>query len=181
MSHKAGFRLLNAEGMGKRLGRILQKYVKRTTPDSLAAIRILTCLVLVASTVWEDFASSALLPISMRQPMGFLELFYVLPGFEAFARSQAMLGAFEWFTIVVLLLGCVGYFTRVTLPLGALCYFVLAGIIRQYAWYYHTGLIPLYMLAAGNTGLNSAQARDTRNHFFILEICIKSSFRLLNE
>lgn len=134
--------------MGKRLGRVLQRYVKCTTPDSLAAIRVLTCVVLLASTVWEDLASSALLPSSMRQPMGFLELFYVLPGFEAFVQSQAALGAFEWFTICVLVLGCVGCFTRVTLPLGVLCYFLLAGILRQYAWFYHTGLIPLYMLAA---------------------------------
>ena len=79
---------------------MLQRHVESTTPDSLAAIRVLTCAVLLASTLWEDLASSALLPRSLWHPMVLLES--VLPGFEGFVESQAALGAFEWFTICVL-------------------------------------------------------------------------------
>ena len=47
----------------------------------------------------------------------------------------------------VLLLGVVGHGSRIVVPAAALCYLVMAGVLREYAWFYHTGLIPIYVLA----------------------------------
>jgi predicted DCC family thiol-disulfide oxidoreductase YuxK len=124
-----------------------RRFVGAATPGSLGAIRMLICAILLASVLWEDLASSALLPKEMRAPMGLLRVFYYLPGFEAFVSSQSALGIFEALTALILFLGVIGWHTRIVVPLGVLCYFLLGGIIRQYTWFYHTGLVPLYVLA----------------------------------
>lgn len=123
-----------------------RKFVGEATPESLGAIRILTCAILLASTLWEGVASTSLLPIEMRSQMGFISLFYYLPGFENFLASATSLQIFQILTALVLFLGMIGWRTRIVLPLGAFGYFLLAGIMRHYAWFYHTGLIPLYVL-----------------------------------
>jgi hypothetical protein len=76
-------------------------------------------------------------------------VFYWLPiGFDEFVRNPEALWIFDQLTALLLLLGIVDWRTRVVLPLAALCCLVVGGILRQYCWFYHTGLIPLYMLAA---------------------------------
>jgi predicted DCC family thiol-disulfide oxidoreductase YuxK len=124
-----------------------RRFVGAATPGSLGAIRMLICAILLASALWEDLASSALLPKEMRHSMGLLQVFYKLPGFEAFLSSQSALGIFEALTVLILFLGVIGWHTRIVVPLGVLCYFLLGGIIRHYSWFYHTGLVPLYVLA----------------------------------
>ena len=128
--------------------RFFERAVGACTPGALGAIRSWTCGILLAMTVWEDLASTAMLPRSMAQPKGILHLLHVAPiGFERFLASAPALWAFEYFTILVLLLGIVGLGTRLVVPLAAVCCLVVAGIFREYAWFYHTGLIPIYVLA----------------------------------
>ena len=128
--------------------RFFERAVGACTPGTLGAIRSWTCGILLAMTVWEDLASTAMLPRSMAQPKGILHLLHVAPiGFERFLASAPALWAFEYFTILVLLLGIVGLGTRLVVPLAAVCCLVVAGIFREYAWFYHTGLIPIYVLA----------------------------------
>jgi hypothetical protein len=79
--------------------------------------------------------------------MGIIDLLYLLPGFEVFVTSPWALGFYEMGTALVLFLGLIGWRTRWTLPLGAAAYLVFAGLFRHYAWFYHTGLVPLYLLA----------------------------------
>ncbi|MDY6782644.1 MAG: DCC1-like thiol-disulfide oxidoreductase family protein [Cyanobacteriota bacterium] len=125
-----------------------QKYVKEATPESLGAIRIVVCLIQLIMTLWlEDLPSTALLPAELRSPMGVMQYFYNIPGFESFARNQTSLQMFEWLTALLLVFGIIGWRTRIVLPLGALCYLILGGIPRQYTWFYHTGLIPVYLMA----------------------------------
>lgn len=125
-----------------------RRFVGETTAESLAAIRIITCVTLVLMTLWmEDLPSSALLPVEIRHSMGVMDYFYGIPGFEAFTRSQFSLQLFEWLTALILILGTIGLKTRWMLPLGAFCYLILGGILRQYTWFYHTGLLPVYLLA----------------------------------
>jgi predicted DCC family thiol-disulfide oxidoreductase YuxK len=128
--------------------RFFERAVGACTPGALGAIRSWTCGILLAMTLWEDLASTAMLPRSMAQPKGILHLLHVAPiGFERFLASAPALWAFEYFTILVLFLGVVGLGTRVVVPLGAVCCLIVAGIFREYAWFYHTGLIPIYVLA----------------------------------
>jgi hypothetical protein len=125
-----------------------QKYVKEATPESLGAIRIIVCFIQLIMTLWlEDLPSTALLPPELRSSMGVMQYFYNIPGFESFARNQTSLQLFEWLTALLLMLGMIGLRTRIVLPLGALCYLILGGIPRQYTWFYHTGLIPVYLMA----------------------------------
>jgi predicted DCC family thiol-disulfide oxidoreductase YuxK len=128
--------------------RFFERAVGACTPGALGAIRSWTCGILLAMTLWEDLASTAMLPRSMAQPKGILHLLHAAPiGFERFLASAPALWAFESLTILVLFLGVVGLGTRLVVPLAAVCCLIVAGIFREYAWFYHTGLIPIYVLA----------------------------------
>ena len=129
--------------------RFFERSVGAATPGTLGAIRCWVCGILLTMTLWEDLASTALLPRSMPRPKGLLYIFHALPiGFDRFLASAGALWTFQHLTALLLLLGVIGLGTRVVLPAAALCYFLMAGILREYAWFYHTGLIPLYVLAA---------------------------------
>lgn len=124
-----------------------RKCVGEATPESLGAIRIITCTILLLMTLWiTDIPSTALLPVEMRVSMGIINFFYAFPGFESFARSQTSLQIFEWFTALLLFLGIIGWQTRLVIPISAFCYLLLQGIWLHYSWFSHTGLLPLYVL-----------------------------------
>lgn len=126
-----------------------ERAVGAATPATLGAIRSWTCGILLVMTLWEDLASTTLLPREIARPKGVLYLLHALPiGFERFLASAPALWAFEHLTTLLLFLGVVGLGTRGVVPAAAACYLVLAGILREYAWFYHTGLIPLYVLVA---------------------------------
>ena len=131
--------LLRSPSMADRI-------VGDATPGTVGAIRVLVCGVLLTSTLWERLSSTAALPREMVRPMGVMQLFDLLPGFEHFAASPVALGVFQAATAGVLFLGMIGWRTRWMLPLGALGYLLLGGLLRQYAWFYHTGLLALYLL-----------------------------------
>ncbi len=133
--------------LGTTNRRFVERYVNEATPESLAAIRILTCAILLGSVLWEDLASTALLPDDVRWSMGAMRIFYALPiGFQRFAESAANLQSFKWVTALVLFLGVVGWGTRIVVPLGAVCTLVFEGILRQYSYFWHQGIVPLYLL-----------------------------------
>ena len=121
--------------------------VGAATPGTLGAIRALTCAILLIITLREDLASHALLPASMVNPLGFMMLLHLLPiGYDSFLADSAALRFFHYFTILILSLGMVGLGTRIVVPAGAICFFIFAGILREYSFFYHGGVIPLYAL-----------------------------------
>lgn len=125
-----------------------KRFVGEATPETLGAIRIVACASLIITALWvEDMPRSVLFPTAMRSSFGIMKYFYALPGFEVFVRSEAWLQGFEWLTVAVLFLGLIGWKTRIMIPLGAICYVLLGGIVRQYLYFYHQGLIPVYVLA----------------------------------
>lgn len=124
-----------------------KRFIGPATPESLGMIRIIACISLIIMALWfEDMPRSALLPVSMRSDMGIMQFFYFIPGFELFVRSESALQVFEWLTVLVLFLGMIGWRTRIVIPLGAFCYLLLGGIVRQYFYFYHQGLIVVYLL-----------------------------------
>lgn len=125
---------------------VARRIVGAAAPGDIGAIRALVCAILLISVLWEDVASTAALPREMLRPMGVMQLFRTLPGFEWLLVSPAALHALEWATGLLLFMGMIGWKTRIVLPLGALGYLLVGGILRQYAWFYHTGLIALYLL-----------------------------------
>jgi hypothetical protein len=129
-----------------------KKYVGKATPESLGIIRVITCTVLLIMTLWvEELPSIASLPEEIQQAFpdsgGMIQFFYMLPGFEKFVRSENCLLIFQWLTRLLLLLGAIGWRTRVVIPLATLCYFLQGGILRQYTVFFHSGLIPIYVMA----------------------------------
>jgi len=126
--------------------RFFNRFVGHSTASQLGLIRIFACSILLVSVLWEDLASSALLPRGMVSGMGVMQWFYLLPGFDSFVVQETALGIFQIMTAVLLFLGVIGWKTRWVIPASAVAYLVLGGILRHYAWFYHTGLIPLYVL-----------------------------------
>lgn len=128
-------------------GWFYERFVKAGTPLDLAAIRIFVLAWMTGSAIWENPASTAILPRELSTPLGVIGILYRLPiGFDLFAHNAVALAIFKWVTVALLLMGTIGYRTRLVLPLAAVCYLILGGLMRQYTWYWHQGLIPLYVL-----------------------------------
>lgn len=125
-----------------------RRFVGTATPGTLGAIRAWTCFILLVSTLWEDLSSIALLPPEIRQPMGAMNVLYVLPvGYEHFLTSETGLWLLQRTTELLLFLGLVGWRTRIVIPLATLSSFVLNGILREYSGFWHQNLVPIYVLA----------------------------------
>lgn len=124
-----------------------QRFVGPAAPEALAMTRIVTAGILLTSTLWEDLASTALLPRDLIAPPGVISWFYAMPGFDDFVASALGLGRYRWLVIAVLLLALAGVWTRLTVALATVSYLLLAGLLRQYTWSYHIGLIPIYVMA----------------------------------
>jgi predicted DCC family thiol-disulfide oxidoreductase YuxK len=125
-----------------------RRFVGEATPGSLGAIRMWTCGILLLGTLAEDLPSVAQLPIEMRQHGGLLRFLYILPiGFDKFVASESSLWVFQLLTALLLFLGLIGLWTRVVIPLGAFCKFLFLGILIDYSFFWHEGLVPLYVLA----------------------------------
>lgn len=129
----------------------MREYLNRlpgtASPATLGAIRILVCGILLANVLWEDLASAALFPRELLRPMGVLTLLWAwIPDMKVFVSSASALMVFKVWVVFILTAGIVGYRTRFVLPLAAFSYLVFAGILRMNAWFYHTGLVPLYLL-----------------------------------
>ena len=128
--------------------KFFRRFVGEATPESLGIIRIITCgvsLILIIGI--EDMPSSAWLPEGMRYPLGVIGLFEQLPGFDNFVRSYNSLQILDWLTGLVLFLGIIGWRTKIIIPLAFFCCLLVGGILRQYSHFFHTGLIPIYLLA----------------------------------
>jgi predicted DCC family thiol-disulfide oxidoreductase YuxK len=122
-------------------------YVGEATPETLGAIRMLTCTALLITTAWEDLASVALLPPEMRHGAGMMRAVLALPGFDRLVASGVALGTLQTATELLLFMGAIGFFTRVVIPLSAVAHFVLLGILIDYSFFWHQNLVPLYLLA----------------------------------
>ena len=125
-----------------------EKYVGEATAESIGIIRVLTCAIILVKIFWEDLPSLALIPTEATQPMGIIQLFYALPlGFEQFLASPTSLAIFKYLSALIVFLGMIGWQTRIVLPVGTFCYLLIAGLMRHYSWFWHSGLIPLYVIA----------------------------------
>jgi predicted DCC family thiol-disulfide oxidoreductase YuxK len=124
------------------------KFVGNAQSGMLGAIRMWTCAILLVSTCCEQLDSAAFLPAEMRRPMGLMTLLDILPtGFDRFVASGPSLWAFQIITEVLLFLGMIGCWTRLVVPLAALCAYVFNGILREFSFFWHQNLVPIYVLA----------------------------------
>ena len=127
-----------------------RKYVKSATPDSLGTIRILVCGILLFQSLAFNLVNLSIphLPEEIRAKMGLMWIFYALPiGFGKLVENEILLQIFCSLTALTLFLGMIGWRTKIVLPLGVFFWLIQAGIIRQYSYFFHTGILPLYLLA----------------------------------
>lgn len=125
----------------------VRKFVGEATPQSLGAIRLVTCATLLIATSLEDLGSVALLPPEMRTGMGSIGLLSALPlGFERLVVSAPALRALQYSTGLFLFLGMIGWLTRIVIPLAAVGHFLVLGILIDYSFFWHQNLVPLYLL-----------------------------------
>jgi predicted DCC family thiol-disulfide oxidoreductase YuxK len=125
-----------------------EKFIGGARPGELGAIRMWTCGILLVSISCERLGTIALLPGELRRPLGFMMLFDILPtGFDRFVGSGPSLWAFQSITLILLFLGMIGCWTRITVPLAVLCAYVLNGILREFSFFWHQNLMPMYVLA----------------------------------
>lgn len=125
-----------------------RRFVGEATAETLGAIRILTCAIALLMTLWVfDLPTIYLLPTEMQIPMGVMRGFHKIPGFDFFLTSRIGLSWFELFSVGALCLGMIGWKTRFVMPLCAFCFLLIGGIHRHYCHFFHTGLVPVYLLA----------------------------------
>lgn len=122
------------------------RFVGPATPGTLGAIRMLIAAVLLANAFWEDLPSTAWLPRELARPMGVIDWLRAIPGFDSMLASHAALAVLKSVVCACLFFAMIGWRTRWFVPLGALGWFLLGGIVRQYAWFTHQGIVPAYML-----------------------------------
>ena len=124
-----------------------RRIVGDATPGSLGAIRFWVCLILLLCMLSEDVPSIALLPLEMRQNNSVLHWLYGLPiGFDQFVASASSLRALQWTTILLLFVGMIGLWTRIVVPLAAVGVFFSLGLLINYTFFWHQGVVPMYVL-----------------------------------
>ncbi len=115
------------------------------TQRQLAWIRILVCLAAAILTVIEDLPAIASLPVGMQSNYEFCRLLNLLPGYSALLANPYLLGILQWSTAALLFLGLIGFRTRTTLFLGGLGFLLTQAILREYTYFFHSGLVLAYL------------------------------------
>ena len=125
-----------------------ERFVGPARPGVVGAIRMWTCGILLVSISCERMGTIALLPPELRQPLGLMMLLDWMPiGFDRFVQNAPQLWAFQALTIGLLFLGMIGYWTRLVVPLAVVCAYIVNGILREYSFFWHQNLVPIYVLA----------------------------------
>jgi predicted DCC family thiol-disulfide oxidoreductase YuxK len=124
------------------------RFVGPATPRTLGIMRTLGCAALLQHVFYEPLESLALIPTEFRTTsrLGVMGVLDRLDLIDPLVQSSTLLAGLRWTTAGLLVLAMVGWRTRVTLPLGAAFYMVFAGLLRQYSWFWHMGLIPLTLV-----------------------------------
>lgn len=125
----------------------MDKLLPAATPKTLALIRVSTCSFILANVCWEDLASLSLLPSELIRPTGVMQFLHLSTGISDWLREPFVLNAWKWATATVVLFALAGIAKHVTLPLATGMYLVFGGLLREYSHAFHSGLIPLYLLA----------------------------------
>ncbi|MEO0796783.1 MAG: hypothetical protein AAFX93_16570 [Verrucomicrobiota bacterium] len=97
-------------------------------------------LVLTFNT--ESIPSTSYLPAELQKHMGFYSLLTQIPFVDVLVGNHLVLMIIQHGTQLALVGVILGWRLKITLPVACLGYFCIAAILRQYSWFYHTGLIP---------------------------------------
>ncbi len=116
------------------------------TPEQLAWIRIVVCLAAFVLTIIDHLPAIARIPLEFQNSVGFFSLLRDFPGYATLVSNPSLLAALQWSTASLLFLSMLGLRPRVTLLVGALGFFLMQAILRHYTYFFHSGLILVYLL-----------------------------------
>lgn len=133
----------------ERGGLLSLRYLPRADAASLAGVRIGVCAIAFLLLLIEDPASTALLPRDWTQPahVQVMALLRQASFVDAVLGSATALQALKLATLAALACAVVGFYTRVALPLAFLGLLAIGGVLRMYTHFFHTGILPLYLIA----------------------------------
>lgn len=122
-----------------------QKIIGMAPPERLGFIRVITVAAALMYVLWENFPSIAEVPYSWYKPQGFMMFFPERLIWHLHWNVERLM-AFKLLTVFFLSLALFGIFTQISLFIATCFYFYFIGVVRGYAWFFHTGLIPLYLM-----------------------------------
>jgi|GEM_PF-2169104 len=115
-------------------------------PRAIALARMTVAGVVLTVVLWEDVVSGAALNRELVRAHGVMKLYHQIPGFTEMLGDFGAMTAFKTVTALIVVAAGVGFKTRWTTIAGAVLYLAYAGIVRQWSWSFHTGLIPFYAM-----------------------------------
>ena len=115
-------------------------------PYSLALIRIATSGVLLGLFIWEDPVGTTQLPVELFGYSGLVGWLAYKNAIFSLLRSPVAVSVLYGVTLFALITSILGYRTRFSLCVSAVGIFLLGGLLRQYTWFFHVGIIPWYVL-----------------------------------
>ncbi|MSR76735.1 MAG: hypothetical protein EXS63_00695 [Candidatus Omnitrophica bacterium] len=122
-----------------------RKMVGMCNASRLGAIRILVLLTALFYVLWENFPVFSEVPFDWYRPIGFM-MFVPRSMMAVLLSSSVILAAFKLLLVVFLLMALVGCQTRWSLLAATVMYFIYISVPRAYAWFFHTGLLPFYLM-----------------------------------
>lgn len=111
----------------------------------LAAIRILIISTALFYVLWEQLSTFSEVPVSWYRPIGFM-MFFPVGLMQEMLASASLLTLFKMTLTLFLLLALIGCRTRLSLLVAVPLYLIFISIPRAYAWFFHTGLVPFYLM-----------------------------------
>jgi hypothetical protein len=137
--------LLQASLHPRQLIKCFMRSVGSASAETLGAIRILVFGILLANVLWEHLPTVSFLPLEFRRPLGVMKFLQAIPGWNEIYSTPAALFTLKAITCIVLFSAALGMLTRLTAPLGVFLAIVHGGMLREYSWFYHTGIAPIYL------------------------------------
>lgn len=127
--------------------KFFDRFVGESSAESLAGIRILVCSIMLGSVLFLHApVHTVMLPESIIQPMGVMQIFYLFPGAMELTRSETFLESLKWLTALFLFFAAIGFRTRYSITIGLLFFLFMGGVERQYSYLNHQGLILIDLL-----------------------------------
>lgn len=122
-----------------------QKIIGECSPIRLGAIRVIAVFTALLFVCWENLPSFSVMPRDWYHPLGYM-MFMPQSLMYSLLSSFWLLASFKLLLVLFLSLAMVGYQTRFTMPCATFLYLIYISIPRAFSWFFHTGLIPLYLM-----------------------------------
>jgi hypothetical protein len=122
------------------------KLVDRTASGTFLRLRTYTAAAMLLCVCFEDFGSIALVSEPVYVPSGIIgRVEYVCPLFSELRTSAHIATMFQWWTTLWLAFALAGIATPFSHPVGTVSFLVLGGMIRNATFFFHLGMMPLYV------------------------------------